>query len=1003
MKLYKINALRCVLATGVCQLAIAGGGIALLAPSAALAQQSTASLRGTLTLPAGQKLEKIEAVEIKTGFRSAATIEGNEYNIPSVRPGTYQLEITTNAGTRRTDDITLAVGQSGQLDIDLGSATLPGKPIDASSNDIIVTAGRVKSLQGGEVGVTISRRLIEQLPQNNRNFLAFADLAPGVQFITDASGNSRIQGGAQSSRSVNVFIDGVGQKDLVLKNGVAGQDSSQGNPFPQLAVGEYRVLSSNYKAEFDQVSSVAITAVTRSGTNEFHGEGFVDFTNAGLRAKTPIEKTTNAAKVKTKDFQFGAAFGGPIVKDLAHFFVTYEGKRQQVPVDIQPATSLNTKNIPAAFGGEFGSFNRTFNEDLYFGKIDIAPTAADLIELSGKIRRESAAGISSGSSLRSTGIDSKTREDRVTLRWEHRGEGWINDLKLTYENVNWAPTPQFFDNGRLFYDSAAALIFRDGGGANYQSKGQKGYALQNDVTFTSLPGHTIKIGIKAKLAQLRTLSLTNTNASFYYNTQYNGATWNDVTPYRMVFGFDSGLGGDPQVKSDNFQLGLYAQDDWDITDRLTLNAGLRWDFDRTPAYLNYQTPASVLTAISAAKYPNLVNADYNINDYISTGKERKTFKGAFQPRIGFSYKLDAQGQFTLFGGYGRSYDRTQFDFIQTEISTGSYTTRTINFLVPGDTRNNCTASATCVAWDPKYLTAAGRASLINAIGPLGGAEIRMLNNNLKVPYADQFSLGLRSRFKLLELELGYNRVQSRDGFLTLLGNRRPDGSFFAPGTTEGAPFTATPPGRGSLILGTNGLDQNSDSVYFKLVKDYAKSSPWSVNLTYTFTAASENRAFGESSSFDYPSIDDYPVLASTGVSKHRIVAAGNVDLPLDFVFSSRITLVSPPYIIGRGYPGDVTGNRVLRVIEADNKRSFILGDLWAKRQVDIALTKNVKLPFLLSGAQVRVRADVLNVFNTANYTSYNGTGTSTAFGTISSQAIGGNPPRTFKLTAGYSF
>lgn len=279
----------------------------------------------------------------------------------------------------------------------------------------------------------------------------------------------------------------------------------------------------------------------------------------------------------------------------------------------------------------------------------------------------------------------------------------------------------------------------------------------------------------------------------------------------------------------------------------------------------------------------------------------------------------------------------------------------------------------------------------------------MLNNDLKVPYADQFSLGLRSRLKLLELEVGYNRVLSRDGFLTLLGNRRPDGSFFAPNTTEGAPFSATPPGRGSLILGTNGLKQNSDTVYFKLVKDYAESSPWSVNLTYTFTAASENRAFGESSSFDYPSIDGYPVLASTGVSKHRIVAAGNVDLPLDFVFSSRITLASPPYIIGRGYPGDVTGNRVLRVIEADNKQSFILGDLWAKRQVDIALTKNVTLPFVREGAKIRVRADVLNVFNTANYTSYNGTGTSAAFGTISSQAIGGNPPRTVKLTAGYSF
>src|SRR3546814_1717743 len=91
-------------------------------------------------------------------------------------------------------------------------------------------------------------------------------------------------------RTVNIFIDGVGQKDYVLKNGITGQDSTQGNPFPQLAIGEYRVISSNYKAEFDQVSSVAITAVTRSGTNEFHGEAFIDYTDQSMRAATPLEK-----------------------------------------------------------------------------------------------------------------------------------------------------------------------------------------------------------------------------------------------------------------------------------------------------------------------------------------------------------------------------------------------------------------------------------------------------------------------------------------------------------------------------------------------------------------------------------------------------------------------------------------------------------------------------------------------------------------------------------------
>src|SRR3546814_11117753 len=74
--------------------------------------------------------------------------------------------------------------------------------------------------------------------------------------------------------------------------------------------------------------------------------------------------------------QFGGALGGPIIKDIAHFFVTYEGKRQQVPVEITPGANFPISYLPNEYPGYFGTTNRTFNEDLYFGKIDIVPTAS---------------------------------------------------------------------------------------------------------------------------------------------------------------------------------------------------------------------------------------------------------------------------------------------------------------------------------------------------------------------------------------------------------------------------------------------------------------------------------------------------------------------------------------------------------------------------------------------------------------------------------------------------
>ncbi|MXP45577.1 TonB-dependent receptor domain-containing protein [Allopontixanthobacter sediminis] len=995
-------------------LGTATGALAVGMAAPAHAQDANANLRGSVTLNGAPAATEVVVIDVNSGFRRTATVRPDgSFDVPSLRPSTYRIELQTAEGVKRTDEFTLIAGQNAVLDFDF----TPEEQAAYDTGEIIVTGSRLKSFEGGEVGVNITNREIEQLPQNNRNFLAFADLAPGVQFVTGANGQSRLQGGAQDSRTVNIFIDGVGQKDYVLKNGVTGQDSTQGNPFPQLAVGEYRVISSNYKAEFDQVSSVAITAATKSGTNEFHGEAFVDFTNQSLRSRTPVEDASlTREKSKTRDFQFGGALGGPIVKDLAHFFVTYEGKRQQVPVEIFPGITDNTQNLPASFAGEFGNFNRTFNEDLYFGKIDILPTDKDLFEASLKVRIETGEGINNGSNLRETAVNQGIDEYRGLLRWEHRSDSFVNDLKLTYEDVSWSPNPVLFENASVFQDAQGRQIIRTGGGANFQDKGQTGYGIQNDFTYFGLEGHSIKFGAKAKWVELNSLSLINTNPVFVYNTQYNPAamnntgTFNTSVPYQVQFGFDSGLGGDPVVTSKNFQLGLYVQDDWEITDRLTLNLGIRWDYDRTPQYVDFVTTPSAIQAVSPANYPNLVNADYDINDYISDGSQRKTFTGAFQPRIGFSYILDEESSFVLFGGFGRSYDRNQFDFIQQETSVGAFSTRTFRFQVPGDTRNTCVPSPTCVAWDPIYLTEEGRTQLVNSVGPQGGAELRFINNDLKVPYSDQFSLGLRRRFGLVDGEVGYQHIESRDGFAWLLGNRRPDGSFFAPApANQDSPFGFAPPGRGAIILGDNGLSTSADSAYLKLTKRYSPSSPWNVTATYTYTEAEENRAFGETFSLDFPTIADYPTLRSSGVSRHRFVAAGAADLPWDFTLSAKVTLASPPYL--KGFSTGPNGERIILGTVGDNTERFpfIVTDTWALRQVDLALTKYITLGFLNEDARIRLRVDAINVFDYKNFTNYNGNARDVVddangvFGSLTGLGTGGNPPRTFKFSAGFSF
>ncbi|MGN6278837.1 MAG: TonB-dependent receptor domain-containing protein [Sphingomonas sp.] len=936
---------------------------------------------------------------------------------------------------RQTDVFSLSVGQNAQLSFDLsegaGGATgaaaqpNPNAPAETTGTevaaggasppggDIVVTGNKIQTLDAGQVGVTISQHQIEALPQNNRNFLAFADLAPGVQFLTGSNGNQSLQGGAQRSDAINVFIDGVSQKDNILKGGITGQDSSQGNPFPQLGIAEYKVISQNYKAEFDQVSSAAITAVTKSGTNAFHGEAFFDFSNQDLRAKTPQEKHDNVDKVKTRDEQFGASLGGPIIKDVMHFFVTYEGKRLIEPVTINPPSGVTIDSIPAEYRDSFGAFNKDFNEDLYFGKIDLEPTDSDLFELSAKVRRETSLDIGDGQNALSTATDLKNNETRILGHYQHTAANWVNDLKVEWQKSAYNPRPhedgiqyKFFTGPAVGDRPATALILGYGGGVNYQNKGQRGWTVQDDFTYTGLPGNTFKFGVKAQWLKLRTQQQSPHNPIYSYNVDYpdDGDGFNDTTPYQLQFGVPvAGLSGGV-VRSNDFQLGLYAQDDWDLSDRFTANIGIRWDYERDPDYLDYQTPSGVVSALR--NWSNLDNAAYNINDFISTGKERHAHTGEFQPRLGFTWDMTPDGRFQLFGGYGRSYNRNQFDFISLENLQASFKTVTFNF-DNNDPSHPCGAGSSCIAWDPAYLTQAGRDSLATSAND-GGREIDLLSNDLKVPYSDQFSIGVRGRFGQFHAETGFTHVVSRDGFAFILGNRQPDGTFFVPGgnppgsdptVSATPPYNFQVPGYGSLILGVNGVNTNLDQPYLTLSKDYTKASPWSLNATYTFSLAEENRKFGEHYSLDFPSLYYYPYLRSTGVPKHRLIVTGSTDLPLGLMLSGKFLLESPPYIYGTRL-ADVADPQYYPAVPVTTEGR----GKWIN-QLDLALTKYIGLGFLHEGSQLRLRADVFNVFNTANFVDYIGAADSPNFGKHdpNSYNIGGYPPRTFKFTVGVSF
>lgn len=928
-------------------------GALLAGAPAAYAQSTGATIRGQASADA-----KVTAVNVATGLsRSVEAGSNGDYVLVGLPPGTYRISVESGGETIRRD-VVLRVGET--VNLDEGD----GAPAEGDLDTVVVVGTALTETKTSEVATYVSNKQIESLPQSSRNFLAYADLVPGVQFIRNNNGETQLRGGAQSANNVNVFIDGVGQKNYVLKGGVTGQDASSGNPFPQLAVGEFKVITQNYKAEFDQLSSAAIVAITRSGTNEFDGSFFWDKTLTEWRESNEFERRSGTRN-ETGEEQYGVSFGGPLKRDVAHFFLTYEAKEFSRPRDVIPGRSYTVDQLPADLRSQVGGFDAPFEEDLYFGKIDLAVGDNHYFELTARRREESEITNVGGSNGPDYATDKTNEETRVDLRYQWGMGDWMNDAHVTFEDATFSPRP--FNSGPgyvLTDDNWWETILSTGGGPDFQEKGQKGWSFQDDLTFTGLDGHTFKMGLKYKSVDLSTTERQPYNPQFYYDID------SDTTrPYTVRFG--SGLAGvgNGSITSKNKQIGLYFQDDWQVNEKLTLNLGLRWDYEDSPAYTDYVTPSSVVAALNAIDprgngtqtyAQSLALGGIDINDYISTGNNRDSFKGAWQPRLGFSYDLTGDERHVIFGGAGRSYDRNLFDWLQLESTKATFPTYQFNFNLPD---HPCTVGVSdCYAWDPSFYDPQTLYALASSTG--AGREIDMLNNDLKTPYSDQFSIGMRNLFGLWghtwTSSVTLSRIESHDGFAFLLGNRLPTGDFFAPGTTWGAPWGAGVPGFGALILGTNGIETRSNALLVSLEKPFTKESGWGATLAYTYTDAKENRQFGEHYALDYPTLDDFGWKKAGGVSPHRLVATGIYSPVEDLTFSAKLTLASnaPRYGVNC-FDAPSWGDCAVDQYTPDGT--------FGERYFDVAVEKQWDTG---TDVKLRVRADIFNLFDWTNYTGY---------------------------------
>jgi carboxypeptidase family protein/TonB-dependent receptor-like protein len=304
----------------------------LMAGVVAHAQVTGATVSGTITDPSGAVVANATVSTTNTATtvtREVTSDSAGLYTIPNLIPGIYDIKVTaTGFSTSVQSGINLSVGQQLQLNFSL-------KVGQASTQVQVTEAAPQIDLTSSAVSGQVESETVRELPLNGRDWTQLATLQPGVKqienqmaFATSARGNRGFGGemtvSGQRSTFNNYRIDGISVNDYAM----AAPGNVIGLVLGVDAIQEFQVLTSGFPAEYGRATGGVVNAISRSGTNQFHGGLYEFLRNSDLDARPYFDRVTDAPNPPFKRNVFGASAGGPILKDRLFIFGDYEGLRQ---------------------------------------------------------------------------------------------------------------------------------------------------------------------------------------------------------------------------------------------------------------------------------------------------------------------------------------------------------------------------------------------------------------------------------------------------------------------------------------------------------------------------------------------------------------------------------------------------------------------------------------------------------------------------------------------------
>jgi carboxypeptidase family protein/TonB-dependent receptor-like protein len=548
----------------------------------ALAQTTVSTIEGTIKDAQGSVVSGAQVVVKSTALgieRTATSDADGFYRITALPAGNYSLAITHSGfATRNFEDVELTVNRTLRLDIPLEVGAVQGQ-VD------VVGYAQLLNPTSSATGATVTPQQIREMPTNGRNYLDLMQLVPGVVVNRQAnvgSDNSTPVLGERAGNN-NFLIDGQPNKDTVT-GGAASQ-------FNQETIAEFQVLTAGFRAEFGQASGAIVNVITRSGTNDYHGLASIFFRNNVFDSSNSLDPAQDEAPFLQR-WDYSLAGGGPIVKDKVFFFGSAERIRENRTLNFVFPTG--TPQIAKDFEEQFDNPSRTFDTRGFF-KFDEQLGRHSLSQsvnyTNGNVREFLP--LSNATDLPSRRNDTGARHlllafsDTVLLG--DTGNPWVLTLRGGYRGDTSETRPAHPEAGvgttfQMFSDFNTGALFGNLGSFSF---GNNTTRTALDQKFTSLSAqanklsgeHNLKFGwnfLRTKAdgieSRILNLQLFATVPDFTTFGPFNAGFFTVTTAGGLTPAAD-------EIHLNNDYNALFIQDDWKFHQKLTLNFGLRWDYD----------------------------------------------------------------------------------------------------------------------------------------------------------------------------------------------------------------------------------------------------------------------------------------------------------------------------------------------------------------------------------------------------------------------------------------